>query len=342
VKISSLNLKISQLICLTVMLIQCLWLGSSVYAEELSANFIEEWVGAQKKNSYSGVFVFEDRLGLRTLRVIHSSAGGIVKEKLTYLDGSKKEIIRNETKFSIIKYDNDGHISSLGSEHEDGLSRVVQKSFPNVTKLKDHYVMSVDGEERVAGRNATKVRFMAKDDDRYSYTFWLDNDKSLTLMSELQDADGRVVERMEFLEIDFEKIIVDSEVVPLEPLNWKEGKVTSKGEGNAISDFNWQVAWLPEGFEEISISKDALPGGKGMVDSFLFSDGLFEVSVFVVAFSDLSDIEKLQEKGVVQLGATSAFVDVIELDNRKYQLLVVGELPVLSLQRIGNSIKFKK
>jgi sigma-E factor negative regulatory protein RseB len=93
------------------------------------------------------------------------------------------------------------------------------------------------------------------------------------------------------------------------------------------------VEQLPEGFAEVSHNRFAEASGRHPTEHIVFADGLATISVFLERLEGESPL--LQ--GSSQLGSMNAFGMVIN----GHQVLVVGEAPAATVQRIAASIQYQ-
>jgi sigma-E factor negative regulatory protein RseB len=92
------------------------------------------------------------------------------------------------------------------------------------------------------------------------------------------------------------------------------------------------VEQLPEGFVKVLHNRFAESAGRHPTEHLVFADGLATISVF---------LEKLDGapallQGVSQLGSMNAFGKAAH----GYQILVVGEVPAVTVQRIAAAIQY--
>src|SRR5690606_1461106 len=116
--------------------------------------------------------------------------GGVEYERLQYLSGAEREIIRSGQQLSCYPPGDQllqGRLTQIGSRLA-GLDELYN--------FQAHYV------ERVAGRLATVLQVVPRDAFRYGYILSVDQETGLVLKSLVIDSNGRVLERYQFLDLE--------------------------------------------------------------------------------------------------------------------------------------------
>jgi sigma-E factor negative regulatory protein RseB len=89
----------------------------------------------------------------------------------------------------------------------------------------------------------------------------------------------------------------------------------------------WQLAWVPPGFAFVGERQV-----RNQIDMMMYTDGLTTFSVFVEA------ADGTIPEGVAQRGATLAVMDALTYQDKRYRITVVGEIPVVTAQKIAQNI----
>ncbi|WP_321406774.1 MucB/RseB C-terminal domain-containing protein [Tolumonas auensis] len=203
------------------------------------------------------------------------------------------------------------------------------------TLLKYYEVVST-GKSRIAGQVAQLVRLTAKEDSKYSFIIWLEQKTGILLRLDVNDAQGNLVEQ--YLGIDFRLLSENSTNIK----TLASMKVPPAATNHDIyraepASHQWTLGWLPSGFVPLSSDQHKLIGSDELVDYFMLSDGLVDVSVYISRSS--TGIKGREKEQIAMHGATSIFS--INRDDG-VTLTVVGELPLLSLRRIAETIRANK
>ena len=200
----------------------------------------------------------------------------------------------------------------------------------DITALEDNYRFISVGRSRILGRVAQLIRIVAKDDYRFSYWLWLDQQSGLLLKMAVLTRQGQLLEQIQFTRIDVsEKLsenLVQLQLTELPPV----GKLNNRQENKNLP---WQVNWLPEGFKLLKSNQHSLNSysrvGEKTVDFMLFTDGLVEVSVYVNASK-----ENFRAPEYANDGATMVYNHV----SQGVEVGVVGGVPLVTARKIAESI----
>lgn len=109
-------------------------------------------------------------------------------------------------------------------------------------------------------------------------------------------------------------------------------KVLSLPEG-LVSETNWQASWIPEGFKSKELSRYQMAATDKMVESQLFSDGLFSFSVYIAEKDEHSLKGQLVRQGRRTLHS-------LVIGDK--EISVVGDIPPATAKRIAQSVTFNK
>ncbi len=285
---------------------------------------------AARALNYEGTFVYRQGQSLEAMRIVHRSDAQGEKERLVSLNGVPREVLRDKERVTCILPDDHAVVVDR-LPHQSILPPVLSNTD---TRLSVHYEMSLGGEDRVAGRSTRILEIRPKDQYRYGTRLWLDQDTGLVLKSELLDDQGAPLEQFLYTSITLPETIPDSK---LEPATSGEGYTWltrgSDGSGASGPSPDWEVQWLPAGFTLSERGMDPMPNSPRPVEHMLFSDGLASFSVY------LERMEKDSERfaGHSRIGATNAFGTMVG----DYQATVVGEVPRVTVDRVGRAIRRK-
>ena len=105
----------------------------------------------------------------------------------------------------------------------------------------------------------------------------------------------------------------------------------SNAAGRATSE--WEVTALPAGFTMDSSEEEPIPHRNTPVRHMVFSDGLASFSLYIERFE--ADSEPFT--GTSQMGAVNAFGRVID----GVQVTVVGEVPKVTVEKVGRAVRKK-
>jgi len=278
----------------------------AIASEDLSP---KQWLGkmsdAMQALNYRGVFIYRRGEDLATMKVTHLADQKGSHELLETLTGESRRELRNVPNFSAV----DGEAS-------DQLSRI--DAF---------YTLELMGSDRAAGRATRLVSVTPKDEFRYGYRLWLDQDTGLLLKSDLLNQEGETLEQVLFTSLELIPPQQRDSLLKTESMNAAEEQVAV----NHHDKIHWAVGALPKGFVLLNAHSNTAQGG---FDHMVYSDGLASVSVFVEKTQ--SDAESFI--GLSSMGAVSAFGAV----ESGHQVTVVGDVPEITVRTIGESITLQE
>lgn len=292
---------------------------------------------AARQLNYSGTFVYVQDQHIETMRVIHRS-GDTMRQRIYALNGAPREVIRDAKEVWCYAPD-----KKLGI-HE--YRQVTEQGFPNLLPrglehLVQHYKVRMGSRGRIADREAQQIMVVPRDEFRYGYDLWADQETGLLLRAALLDGTHSPIEQYLFTEVEIGADISPNELEPVTPkadLVWygdaKPGRI-SGSDAAEMPAGNWVIEDVPEGFMLTRKIKRLSPMRSKMVEHYVYSDGLAAVSVFVEKIQELS---RARLGGLNNMGAAHAFGREIN----GHQITVVGEVPSQTVDLIGKSIRPKK
>ncbi len=302
---------------------------------ENARQWLERMLDSAKTLNYQGTFIYVQGPHMEAMRVIHGGGPQGERQRLVSLSGPLREIV----------VANDNVICLLPKQQATFTGGDYRRSpFPlslprELGRLESHYELQMLGEDRIAGLEAQVIAIKPRDPWRFGYRLWLDRRNGLALRSALLDERGYPVEQLMFTDLQLNPPIDDAafaapSLVPehaaAEPgSNAKHDRVPK---GEPVTQSAWRVEQLPEGFAEVSHNRFTEASGRHPTEHIVFADGLATISVFLERLEG----EPPLLQGSSQLGSMNAFGTVIS----GHQVLVVGEAPAATVQRIAVSIQY--
>ena len=291
----------------------------------------KEWLERMNKaltgRNYVGVFTHMRGDRAETLRIIHRVRGKDVSERLLSLDGSEREFIREGDELTCYYPDKrmvvverrspDGPLLDALPALDDGNSEV--------------YEIRGGDRERLLGRKTRVVELTPRDEYRYGYRLWIDEETSMPLKTQLCDQSGKVIEQILFSNIDLPERIPDSMFKPMvDASNFRWLRAERQLAVNSTPAL-WDAMRLPPGFRMATRSAQSMPGSNGPVAHLVFTDGVASVSVFIEPRKADSPVQQ----GPASIGTSSAFSTVVD----GHQVTAVGEVPASTVQFIATQVK---
>ncbi len=305
-----------------------LLLGAGVVLGAEPTEWLERMNKALTTRNYVGVFTHVRGTRAETLRIIHRVRGRDVSERLLSLDGSGREFVREGDELTC--YLPDKRTVLVERRAPDSALLPAMPTLGDGSELV--YEIRGGERERLLGRKTRVVALHPRDEFRYGYRLWIDEETSMPLKTQLCDKSGAVIEQILFSSIDLPERIPDSMFKPLvDASNYRwlraERQLTATNAPPAL----WEAMRLPPGFRMTTRSQQAMPGSKEPVAHLVFTDGVASVSVFV----EPRKPDSKPTEGPTQVGSSSAFSTVVD----DHQVTAIGEVPPNTVQFIAEQVK---
>lgn len=330
--------------------------ANGVFAEESAAPTTPaEWLHAMddafRNLNYDGVFEYsiashsqiriQKRQGNRafsvtadvahditvaSFRIVHMVIDGVEHERIAHRGGPRREILRTGAQVSYVLPENDESVA-LAADLPTG---PYPRRFMRSEDLSANYRFSLSGRGSVIGRPAVCLEVHPLDDNRYGFLLWLDEETGLLLRSELRDATGRYLERVEFRSLKVGDSVSEDALQPEWPgvLAEPSAEVSERPAPPTVP-VSWKIGWVPAGFQ----ITDAHPHEAKKGVHIMFSDGLATFSVFIEA------APRSAAGGVFSRnGATVLLSHDLTGEQGDYLVTVVGEVPPETAHRIAESV----
>lgn len=300
-------------------------------ATENARDWLERMLRANQTLNYEGTFIYVQGPHLEAMRIIHGGGPEGERQRLFSLSGPPRELV----------VANGGVICRSPRQQTAIANGDYRRSpFPlsiprELGSLESHYALELLGEDRVAGLEARVVAINPRDAWRFGYRLWLDQRNGMVLRAALLDERGHPVEQFMFTDLQIRPRIDEAAFAPADGAAVQaqpnpDAKLPPRGE--PVTQSAWRVQQLPDGFTEVSHQRFTEVAGRHPTEHMVFADGLATISVFVERLEGAPPL--LQ--GGSSLGSMNAFGTVIN----GYQVLVVGEVPAATVQRLADSIQY--
>jgi sigma-E factor negative regulatory protein RseB len=310
-----------------VWLLAMLLAPTAAWAEDGLA-LLQRIAQGSRQLTYSGTFVYRSGGKVDTSRIAHSLTDGLEVERIEALDGSPREVLRAgsevkcffpEEKLVIIE------------------NRSSQHGFPallpvGLGHLPEHYVIRIGGQGRVAGMQSRAVLLEPRDNLRYGHEFWMDAASGLLLKANLVGEHGETLESFAFTQVTIGgplengalKPHFDGEHVRVQQVRATEMKP---------DDMDWSFRNLLPGFRKVAAMKRQISPESLESLHLVFSDGLASISVFIEPGGSAGETGTVSAVGPV---------NVYRRQSGEYRLVVMGEVPVLAVKRLGDGIERRR
>ncbi len=290
-------------------------------------NWLERMSRALAEQNYEGRFFHMIGERSETMRIIHRVERGKVSERLVSLDGSGREIIRNEEEVVVYLPDRRTVLVEKRTNNNSLLAALPKYN----ESLEQHYSIETVGKVgKMLGQRTQMIVVRPRDQYRYGYRLWLHEETAMPLKSQLSDRNGRVIEQILFAELHMRDRIPLSDLKPsvsTEGFRWlRQDPQPARAAGNV----GWHVIRLPAGFRLTTWRIQEIAGSSAPVRHLVYSDGLASVSVFI----EPHDSNSQPMQGLARVGA--AFAYSRDLDG--HQVTAVGEVPAATVEAIAASV----
>jgi sigma-E factor negative regulatory protein RseB len=305
------------------------WLLLVLVAGHATAQEARDWLErmtrAVEDLNYRGTFVHVLDGTAETLHIVHRNADGQSGERILSMDGAGREIVRQGDLVQGIFPDR----RIVSFETRSDVSALVSALPGNTTELDPHYEIQLRGVARVAERAVQLLEIKPRDEFRYGYMLWLDQETAMPLQSQLIDEQGTVVEQILFTEIE---IPADVPAAALEATIDTTGFTTLRAPESAplAAEIPWRAKTVPGGFKLSAATQSPMAGSDTPVEHLVYSDGLATVSVFIEDPKTQAEVGE----GFFTVGSTNAYS--LTLSGRK--VTAMGEVPRQTVRTIASSL----
>ncbi len=280
---------------------------------------------ASQQLSYELSYILIEKNSIEPILYRHARYEDAAYAHLMYLSGPIREIIRRDGEVSYIETGTE----PFTIESAKMVAPVMPMLNSDVETLRQYYDYVMVGRAREAGAPTQVLRVVPKDGLRYSYIVWIDEQSKLPLRADLVDRDGEVIEQYRTISYKINDRLVEI-MGSLKDARLPEVLTLPKGN---VSDSHWKVTWMPDGFKANELNRYQLALSNQMVESQLFSDGLFSFSVYVAQ----RDAHSL--KGQLVRQGRRTLHSYVRGD---FEISVVGDIPPSTAKRIAQSVAFSQ
>ena len=190
--------------------------------------------------------------------------------------------------------------------------------------LTDGYQFITVGRTRVSGRAAQQIRIVSRDNNRYNYQLWLDEQTGMLLKLNMVDLQGTLLEQVQVTGVN----LTEAPPTYFNKIN-PNALPTAVAMTPQSRRHEWDVSFLPLGMQEVKRETRRLALTGQVVEYKLFSDGLVDVSVYVQPAQDALDSD------VLLRNSTNTF---LSLTNGQVQITVIGKIPPATANEIAHSL----
>ena len=319
----------AQVVWRLVALLVLAW-NQMAWAESDARDYLDKMSHSFRELDYRGVFTYEYGSHIESLQVVHVVRNGVEKERLIYLDGESREIIRDGHELSCV---HPGHqLLRLGSRAVAG--PFVGSSL-ELQDISSFYVLAMGEPARIADREAVQVLVQPKDPYRYGRRLYLDRDTALLLKSLTVNSAGKILERYQFSHSDIGAVIDDSELLAAGNRGHRaHHHVLEQVDDASAKEVGFGVPepqWLPPGF--VLSARSGGQQNARPVQMSMYTDGFSTLTLILESGPD-----QIPSDGRARQGATVAYMRQLTFHGESYLLTVVGEVPLLTARKVARSV----
>jgi len=280
---------------------------------------------ALRQTNYRGRITYEHSGKLDVLEVSHSVLDGVEYEKVFYLNGPERSLVKSGRKVAC---------ETRGGKLLGG--GIVQLSDGAIASIQSSYSIKMLKSERVAGRDSWVLQMVPRDNHRHGFILAIDKQSYLPTMSLFLASGRKVLERLHFVSLETDAPFTLADYgVSASPLDVAKQDGTCP-ELNSLGDAGrWQPAWLPNGFV---LSAHNYTPEDGYMETY--TDGLASFSVFVKPLNSANDkASSLALQSSLKKGATVVVMSLVSNASEPVHVSVLGEIPSDTASRIMASVK---
>jgi sigma-E factor negative regulatory protein RseB len=291
---------------------------------------------ALRELDYQGVFTYEYGAEMESMRIIHAVRDGVEVERLIYLNGEPREVFRYGHLLECVHPGD--QILRLG--HTISSGPFANSFLQSVGDIEDYYEITQGGSKRIAGKITNELRIRPKDKYRNGFWFYLDQDSSLLLKSTIISPEGRPLERFQFASVEISEEIADSDLISNKAATEDSHQILAQTMPAAklatVEGMDLAVTWLPPGFTLAARSETT--NIDGSLRLALYTDGLASLSVFIEQ-PQAADENVSDSGGRARHGATVAYTHKMIINDKPYDVTVVGEIPLFTAARVARYVQ---
>ena len=288
-----------------------------LWADE-TGDWLARMIEAQASQSYQGTFVYERQGSFVAHQLWRRVIDGQQTERLLQLDGMPRESLSRNGRL----------LCMTGSADELQLPpRQQMLTHLDAQSLTAHYQPRLLGSNRIAGREVEEVALLPRDPHRYAMQLSLDRETGLPLRSLLLAAQGQLLERLQFTELQLqapgdEQLRATGDCREIEPL-----AVARDAEV-------WRANWLPPGFVALATWQRPNPlGGQDLLTQ-VYGDGLASISVFIEPLREAQAGDAHSQAGPTAINSRQH-----STPQGEFMVTVLGEVPPATVERVALSMR---
>jgi len=300
-------------------------------SEKTAMEWIQSMSDGMRNLNYRGNFVYMHDNQLESMSISHMKDESGEKERLLSLNGEAREVIRDDKNLTCIWPSSRKVVVDFSRKNSYSPLYIPE----DIKKISQFYDMNLIGKDRIADNPTVVVQIMPKDEYRYGLVFWIGQENSLMLKSNLIDESKQVIEQVMFTSIELlgEGEPLDINEIPAIDENFTMVRYHSGEDATSVvAETAWRLEKMPEGFRQESVLKRLNSESGEFFHQMVYTDGLASLSVFIEKQSSQ------MQQGKSSMGAVNAFIRV----TNDYSVTAIGEVPAVTVQSMAESVFYQQ
>ncbi|MGB1580641.1 MAG: MucB/RseB C-terminal domain-containing protein [Nevskiales bacterium] len=302
--------------------------GDNAASEADQKSLFQEMNDAVRKRNYRGVMVYARNGEMRGLSVVHRFKNGREQERIQSMGAEPREVIRDDDVVTCI-LPKDRQVMLDRNDLRGVLANVRQFSEADIAP---YYEMVLEKRSRLIDRQCRVYHIKPRDQYRYGYRLWVDEETALPLRMDLLGESGEVLEQTMFTQIEFPENIPDEALKPkLDPAEFQWVRRDETDSMPLQADSHWKISQMPPGFKMVERGMRMPADVQTPIEHMLFSDGLATVSVMLRPQRN----KRVRFQGRSRMGAVNVYAQQLN----GHHLTVMGEVPPATVEFFSRQVQ---
>ncbi|MCI1190503.1 MucB/RseB C-terminal domain-containing protein [Calidifontimicrobium sp. SYSU G02091] len=283
--------------------------------------------------NYQGTLVSSVGGVVSSSRIAHYCDGRQQFERVEMLDGQNRVVYRHNDVVHTLWPTQ--RVAVVERRDEVDAGPALLRVQPDA-RVFERYELRAEGDDRVAGHDATVYLLQPRDDARFAQRLWVERRSGLLLRTDVLSSDGRVLESAAFSDVTIG--VKPQPDVVLRSMKRLDGYRVLRPTlaPTELAAEGWQIAPVP-GFVQVRGVRRSVAAGESEHDDTVlqavFSDGLTHVSVFIEPYR-----EGRHRAGQTAIGATHTLMK----RHDQWWVTVMGDVPMTTVARFADAVQRRR
>lgn len=296
--------------------------------KEAALALLEKVANSARQTTYAGTVLHLAGDRASSTRVTHLFIGGVEHERIEWLDGPRREVLRRGDELQCLYPDE----KTIRMD-----KRVTARFFPSLltgtpAAIAENYKLTLGKVERVAGQECQWILLDPRDMLRYAQRLCAEIATGLLLRARTLGTKGETLEQYTFTDVRLGPQVARSELrstFQAQSKDWRRDN-QSLADARAVPT-GWGVERLPSGFTLVGEMLRKFPNRPHPVSQLMYSDGLATMSVFVEPMpTPARSAESLEGEADLSIFARPMGDSLVT---------VIGEVPPAAALQVGRSVQ---